>query len=274
MKYALPAFILSLTMTSGQALAAPQVPPSATDRKDAEAFTPAQQSQIGTIAADYLRAHPEILIEMSQTLQAQEQEKQQKRTLSAVLESQPALLDDPDSPVLNPKGSVAVVQFFDYQCIYCAKVAPVVKKFISLSPDVRYVYKEWPIFGGRWPASAEAAKAGVGIWKVKGANAYYRYHEAIYATGHNEGKLTSDDIRRAAKKAGAEPLVLSELSDAALKANDALAKRLGLQGTPAFIVLPVTGATAENISVLPGAVTLEALQAAVAKARGDVEKGG
>jgi protein-disulfide isomerase len=65
-----------------------------------------------------------------------------------------------------------------------------------------------------------------------------------------------------------------EATDAALKANDQLAKQLGIQGTPAFFIMPVKGATAENISVIPGATSLQGLQAAVEKARGGVKKGG
>ena len=127
---------------------------------DAETFTDAQKAQIGQVAADYLRAHPEILIEMSQKLQAQAQNKQRASAAGAALDNQDALLNDPTSPVLHPKGDVAVIQFFDYQCIYCAKVAPTVEQFISNNTDERFIYKEWPIFGSRWPASLQAATVG------------------------------------------------------------------------------------------------------------------
>ncbi|MDU3818610.1 MULTISPECIES: DsbA family protein [Mixta] len=236
----------------------------------ASTFSDAQKQQIGEVAADYLRAHPEILIEMSQKLQAQSQEKQMTAAAGAALENQDALLNDPTSPVLHPKGDVAVIQFFDYQCIYCAKVAPTVEQFIRQNPDVRFIYKEWPIFGSRWPASVQAAKVGLSVYKDGGADAYHRYHAALYATGHNEGKLLDEDIRQAAVKAGvtATPKEEVEAMGAALEKNNALAKRLGIQGTPAFFVMPVKGATAENISVIPGATDLQALQAAVEKARG------
>ncbi|WP_448310459.1 DsbA family protein [Pantoea sp. PGP6] len=241
-----------------------------------DAFSDAQKAQIGEIAADYLRAHPEILIEMSQKLQAQSQEKQMASAASAALKEQDGLLNDPTSPVLHPKGDVAVIQFFDYQCIYCAKVAPTVEQFISQNPNVRFIYKEWPIFGSRWPASVQAAKVGLSVYRKGGAEAYHRYHAALYATGHNEGKLLDEDIRQAAVRAGVTttPKEEVEATGAALEKNNELARRLGIQGTPAFFVMPVTGATAENVSVIPGATDLQALQAAVEKARGGVKKGG
>lgn len=239
-------------------------------------FNAAQKAQIGEVAADYLRAHPEILIEMSQKLQAQAQNKQMGSAVTAALQEQDALLNDPTSPVLNPQGDVAVIQFFDYQCIYCAKVAPTVEQFISQNPDVRFIYKEWPIFGSRWPASIQAAKVGLSLYKAGGADVYHRYHAALYATGHSEGKLLDADIRDAAVKAGmtSTPKADVEAMGATLEANNALAKRLGIQGTPAFFIMPVKGATADNVSVIPGATSLQALQAAVKKARSGVKKGG
>lgn len=239
-------------------------------------FNDTQKAQIGEVAADYLRAHPEILIEMSQKLQAQSQEKQMASASAAALQNKEALLNDPTSPVLHPKGDVAVIQFFDYQCIFCAKVAPVAEQFISKNQDVRFIYKEWPIFGRRWPASVQAAKVGLSVYKKGGAEAYHRYHAALYATGHDEGKLLDEDIRQAAVKAGVTDPTREDVEGmaAALAANDALAKELGIQGTPAFFVMPVKGATAENVSVMPGAIDLQALQAAVEKARSGVQQGG
>lgn len=232
-------------------------------------FSTEQQKEIEIIAADYLREHPELLVEMSQKLQQQAQDEQNSQIVSAVLNNQNALLNEPTSPVLNPKGAVAIIQFFDYQCIYCAKVAPVVEQFITRNPEVRYIYKEWPIFGNRWPASVEAAKTGLGVYRERGADAYHRYHAAIYDTGHNEGKLTGDDIRAAAAKAGVKDVPDNIADGGGLAANQVLAKRLQIQGTPAFIVMPVQGANTGNVSFIGGAAELSTLQAAYEKARGN-----
>ncbi|NIF23922.1 DsbA family protein [Candidatus Pantoea multigeneris] len=239
-------------------------------------FTPAQTQAIGEIAANYLREHPQVLVDVSQRLQDQAQADQMKQATTAVLSNQAALLNAPGTPVYHPGGDVAVVQFFDYQCIYCAKMAPVVEQFINGNPKVRYVYKEWPIFGSRWSASTRAAQTGLSVFKSGGAEAYYRYHNAIYATGHNEGKLTGDDIRQAELEAGITSAPQEDLQGLAaiLEANNQLAQRIGINGTPAFIIMPVKGATADNVTVIPGATSLSALQAAVDKARAGEAKGG
>ncbi|ARF52403.1 DsbA family protein [Pantoea stewartii] len=229
-------------------------------------FSPEQETRIGEIAADYLVAHPEILVTVSQKLQVQQQQRQQTRYALSVMENQDALLHDRDTPAFGPDNAkVAVIEFFDYQCVFCSGFAPELEKVMKAQPDVRYIFKEWPIFGNRWEVSLQAAQLGLSVWKEKGPQAYVTYHNAVYATGHNEGKLTADDIRGAAVKAG---LNTPERADNTplLEKNSNLAEALGLTGTPGIIVMPVSGATPATITVFPEAVTAEKLQAAIRKA--------
>src|SRR5476649_2594881 len=231
-------------------------------------FTPAQQAAIGKIAADYLLQHPEILVQVSQKLQAQQADQQQQQTLSAVLANADKLTSDPATPSYGPKDAkVAFVEFFDYQCLYCSRMAPLIEQTVKANPKVRFVFKEWPIFGDRWKESITAAETGMAVWKEKGSQAYFDYHNSIYRTGHDEGKLTNADIAAAAK-AGTPNAEQLKATHEALAANDQLARTLGFGGTPGFVVIPTSGATAENTTVLPGAVSLEELQAAIVKAQG------
>ena len=48
-------------------------------------FPPEQEKRIGEIAADYMRAHPDILIQMSEKLQAEQQERESRELKSAAL---------------------------------------------------------------------------------------------------------------------------------------------------------------------------------------------
>jgi hypothetical protein len=47
--------------------------------KPAVAFTPEQEARIGEIAKDYLLAHPEVLVEVSQKLQANSRRSSSRR---------------------------------------------------------------------------------------------------------------------------------------------------------------------------------------------------
>ncbi|MEN8608627.1 DsbA family protein, partial [Enterobacter hormaechei] len=168
-------------------------------------------------------------------------------------------------------AKVTVVEFFDYQCIYCARLAPELEKVIKANPDVRFVFKEFPIFGQRWPASLSAAKTGLQIWKQKGADAYLNYHNAIYATAHNEGKLTDADISAAAKAVKFDAKTAPDVQGT-LDGINTLAQQLGFSGTPALVVLPSAGASADNVTVIPGYTSAEALQQAISHATGDTKK--
>lgn len=261
MKTTLMALISALMMTPALASAA-----------DAPAtFTPAQQEAIGKIAADYLVQHPEVLVQASQKLEAQQAAQQQQASLNAVLQNSDALLNDPATPSIGPKtAKVALVEFFDYQCIYCSHMAPLIEQTVKANPQVRFIFKEWPIFGQRWQPSITAAETGMAVFKEKGAQAYFTYHNAIFHTGHNEGKLTEGDIQAAVKAAGAsqpDEATRNQTHEALSKVDD-LARQLGFSGTPAFIVMPTQGATAQNTTFLPGAISAESLQAAITKAQG------
>jgi len=182
------------------------------------------------------------------------------------MDNQMALLNEADTPAFGPENArVAIIEFFDYQCVHCSSVAPELEKVMKTHPDVRYIFKEWPIFADRWENSRAAAERGLSVWKQKGAEAYVTYHNAIYATGKNEGNLTKEDINRAAAKAGWHNTGKDNFTPL-LEKNDALARALGLTGTPGIIVMPVTGTTPKNITVIPGAVSEQSITTAISKA--------
>ncbi|WP_428846703.1 hypothetical protein [Pantoea dispersa] len=93
------------------------------------------------------------------------------------------------------------------------------------------------------------------------------FHNGIYRTGHNEGKLTAEDIEKVAMAADAGTASGddSAASDRLIENNDALAEMLGLTGTPGIIV----NATADNTTVIPGVVSEDVLQQAIVRAGGN-----
>ncbi|HBR4692851.1 TPA: thioredoxin domain-containing protein [Klebsiella pneumoniae] len=230
-------------------------------------FTPAQEERIGELAADYMRAHPDILIQMSEKLQEQQEAKQARGLQSAVLEQQANILGNKNIPSWGPEdGRVMVVEFFDYQCIWCSRFAPELEKVMKSNTDVRYFFMEWPVFGSRWPASLLAAKTGLQVWKEKGSEAYRNYHNAVYGSGLNEGKLTQDVIEKISDNIKFKQNTIDEINITLRNVND-IATATGLTGTPGIIVMPVKGATEENVTVFSGMTEAENIQAAINKAR-------
>ena len=241
---------------------------------NADQFSKVQTAEIQTIVHDYLVAHPEILIQMSQELQQQQYQKMQQQALAAIQSHSSQLLNPNGTQVLgNPKGAVTVVQFFDYQCTHCETVykAQTMETLVKANPDLRVVYQDFPIFG---PASIYAAKADMAASR-QGKLAALR--AAIFDAGKIEGSLTTADVDKAAQTAGLNMTEfhsdMNKYSGTTFKKNiDAvyqLAQTLGIQGTPAFVVAPTPGfgnAKAQP-SFLPGLVGTADLQQAINQAR-------
>ena len=105
----------------------------------------------------------------------------------------------PKSDVKDP--AVVIYEFFDYQCMYCAKVSPEIDKAMADHKDTQVAFVEFPIFGERAPASEYAAEVGTAVYKTYGSAAYLKYHDGIFATGEDEGKLKDETINKVALEA-------------------------------------------------------------------------
>lgn len=107
---------------------------------------------------------------------------------------------------------------------------------------------------------------GISVWKQHGSKAYLAYHNGLYRTGHNKGKLTTADIHAVTEATGGKVQTTGDHRDV-LARTDALAQELGLTGTPRIIVMPVKNAMPGAITVFPGMATAEQLQAAIEKSQ-------
>ena len=238
---------------------------------NAATFSKDQTTQIETIVHDYLIAHPEILIQMSQELQQQQYQQMQQKAMSVIKDNSAQIFGANGTQIAgNPNGTVTLVEFFDYQCVHCANVHKdhVVENLIKANPDLRVVYKEFPIFG---EGSVYASKAALAA-AMQGK--YLAMHDAIFATGKIEGNLKPADVDAAAKKAGVnvakmkKDMQLPQIK-ADLDADYKLAQALGLPGTPGFIVAPTpkTGNSAGKVAYIPGLASMDNLQQAINAAK-------
>src|SRR3546814_1965115 len=124
------------------------------------------------------------------------------------------------------------VEFFAYNFPYCRSVAPVMREAEAADPQLRIVYKEFPILG---PNSVYAAKAALAAHRQGG---YLAFHQALMqADGTADADLVLAvaaelglDIERL--KADMEDPVIQE----AIDRNLALAQALRITGTPGFVV--------------------------------------
>jgi len=219
------------------------------------AFTEAQTQDIGKISRDYLLANPEVIREAIQALQAKEEAAKTDLQVRAVAKNKDQIFADPASPVAgNPKGDVTVVEFFDYKCPYCKQVTPALEGLLKSDPNLKIVFKEFPILGDPSVLAARAALAAVRQDK------YLPFHQAMMA---HRGTFDLNAIATVAASVGlnADQLVADMKSDqveSQLTANHTLAQALEIRSTPTFIV---------GDKVVPGALSIEQLQDLITEAR-------
>ncbi len=213
------------------------------------------EDRVRELVLQTIRENPEIVLEAVAILE-QRQAREQARAQSDVLSSQRQILErDPNAPVLaNIEGDVTVVEFFDYNCPYCKRVAPEVAALVEADPNVRLVYREWPILG---EGSVYAARAALAARKQ---GKYEEFHEAMMGL---RGRADESSVRSVADRIGLdfdqllvdmEAPEVQEHIDTSMR----LAASLGMNGTPSFVI---------GDEIAPGFIDFGQLSDLVAKAR-------
>ena len=216
---------------------------------------PAWQQAVEKTIESYIRSHPEVIEQTLQALDAKRQAAEQERVKAAIAARQSDLLNDPSSPVSgNLKGDVTIVEFFDYRCGFCKRAAAAVTQLQKEDPRVRVVYKDLPILG---EASETAAKAALAS---RAQGKHQAFHEALLASKKD---LSLDEILKIAAEVGLDATkIQGDMAnpdyDAVIERNRALARDLGITGTPGFIAAT---------ELHPGMLDLNGLKELVARAR-------
>ncbi|HWF77219.1 MAG TPA: thioredoxin domain-containing protein [Caulobacteraceae bacterium] len=184
----------------------------------------------------YLMAHPQELRAALDNMQAKEQAAEDAATDQKARAALPGLRNalerDPRDFVANPNGKVTVTEFYDYRCPHCVNIAPKVVGLIRSHPDVRFVFKEMPIFGATSEHAARAAFAA----KQQGKD-----YVGLYEAFMGDHALDDASIDKIATSKGVD---IAQMNAPATKAADAqhlsdisdLFKGLGFEGTPGFVV--------------------------------------
>jgi protein-disulfide isomerase len=167
------------------------------------------------------------------------------------------VLRDPDIPVIgNANGDVTIVEYYDYNCPYCRKVAPEIRQVVQDDGKVRLVLKDWPILGEVSKIAARMALA------AKYQDKFVEAHEALIGVS---SRLTEPRIRELLAGAGINmDRLASDLTakakeiDAILKRNSDQAEAFEFKGTPSFIVGKFR---------VPGILTMAQFEQVIADAR-------
>ena len=229
--------------------------------------SPQERAKIEEVVHQYLLRKPEIIVEAVQSLQRKQYEQAEqsvKKTQQTAGTFATPLLHQPNDPVAgNPNGKISVVEFFDYQCPHCVDMAPVIEGVIKANPDIRIVFKEFPIRG---PLSDLAARAALA------ANKQGKYYQFSHALLTSNQPLSEELIYKTAEKVGLNVDQLKkDINDPTiseqLKNNTKLAQDLKLFGTPAFFIGKTDAKN--NINYVPGQMDQNQMQTAIDKAKNE-----
>ena len=179
---------------------------------------------------------------------------------SALVKSNAAALFNSKRQVTlgNPQGDVTLVEFFDYSCGFCKRALSDTVELLKNDPKLKVVLKEFPILG---PGSLEAARIAVAVrmQDPQGAR-YLDFHKKLLGDRMPANRALALSI---ARDAGLDVARL-EQDEASPEVNEtieesaALARTLGMNGTPSYVI---------GDQVVVGAVGIAGLKERIQAAR-------
>ncbi|WP_108124355.1 DsbA family protein, partial [Saccharospirillum mangrovi] len=195
------------------------------------------EADVEQLVHDYLLAHPEVVQEALDRLQQQQQAAQaaaEQQRLSSLNEQ---LVSYPHDPVGgNRDGELTLIEFFDYNCGYCKRANATLQALMEDNPNLRVVYKEFPILA---ETSVTAARASLALNKLYPEH-YETFHRSLLE--RRSGLQKDDDVWDAIEELdGVDTAAIRAESQAdwvqqTLASNYQLARQLNISGTPTFVI--------------------------------------
>jgi protein-disulfide isomerase len=140
-----------------------------------------------------------------------------------------------DNPAKGPANApVTLIEFSDFQCPYCARVTPTLKRLQEAYPDkLRIVFRDLPLAMHK---NAQIAAEAAACANEQGK--FWEMHDRLFA---NQAKLEAADLKQHAVDLALDATAFNKCFDAGkykanIKRDAEEAGRLGLSGTPAFFI--------------------------------------
>ncbi len=220
----------------------------------AQASEGLSKAEIEKIVMEYVKSNPQVLIESLENYRV-EQEQEKKMGAQEKLKVHKAYLEDKKAPFVgNVDADVIITEFFDYNCGYCRRAMPDIQALVKEDSNVRFVFREMPILSEN---SNEIAK-----WSLA-AHKQGKYFELHVALMEFRGNRNAKTIKKMAADLGLDAEQLEKDANSRSVAKElakdlSVARDIGIQGTPAFVI---------NGEMFPGYLGPEGLKRAVESAR-------
>ena len=199
-------------------------------------LSPEQRKAVTDLIRETILKNPEIIQDALIELERRNTVAQADAQRNAVAAEKARITDPATSVVIgNPDGDITLVEFMDYNCGFCKRAMEDVTALSKADPKLRVVLKDFPILG---PDSVEASRVAVAVKNQLQGPKYFEFHNKLMGV---KGKVNAAKALDIAKEAGADIAQVKKdieapATKAAIEDTVALGDRLGLTGTPAFIV--------------------------------------
>ena len=162
-----------------------------------------------------------------------------------------------DDPSIGPASApVTLVEFSDFQCPFCQRVAPTLKQVKQKYGDkVRLVWKDFPLT----QIHPQAFKAGEAAHCAAEQGKFWEYHDRLFA---NQQLLEPNDLKQHAADLGLEPKAFNSCLDTSKygeRVRDGVAEgsRLGVNSTPMIYINGRALSGAQPYEVFAGVIDEE-----------------
>ncbi len=171
-----------------------------------------------------------------------------------------------DTVLGDDKAKLAIVEFSDYQCPFCARhsksVFPLIKKNLINTGKIKYLLYDYPL-----GFHAQAKPAAVAARCAGKQDQYWAMHDALFENYRGLNQTLFDETAKALQldtKAFAECMKEPNMTKA-VEADMAYGNQLGVSGTPKFYVGRIKGNLMTDITVISGAQSYGAFSSAIQK---------
>lgn len=198
-------------------------------------FLLSHDKDIDKIIKKYILNNPEVLVESLKNYSEDIAIKNKSIIKNNITEHEKELLDESSNMFIGDKDAkIVVVEFFDYNCSYCLKAHLKISELLEENLKFKLILKHLPILS---ESSEKFARLGIALASINRKD-FLQFHEFALKNAYSlkEPKLNkyfeSKKIDYEKLKENSKNNEITKL----LNKNILLAKKLGINATPAFII--------------------------------------
>ncbi|MBI2065709.1 MAG: DsbA family protein [Candidatus Zambryskibacteria bacterium] len=172
--------------------------------------------------------------------------------------------DETDHVRGNPDATIAIIEFSDLECPFCARIHPTLSQIVEKNDDVKWIYRHFPL-SSIHSRALSAAVASECIARLGGNDAFWEFTDEAFV---NQRQLGDAWYREQAASFGIDPGAFTSCMNdksivADIQTDLSEATNTGGRGTPYVVVVTPSG----QLMPFSGALPYAQVSAVIEQAR-------